>query len=259
LSNLIKSHYIFFDKGEKRIIDSNTKPNNYQPISFERDEFETDSTDVEGIPQNKIEQLVMEETELMHERANILLEDALKKSSEIIENAKIESYKERENILANAKEEGYQEGYQVGLEEVKKLQEKLEDDIYQQQLNYEKQMASLEPKFAGIMISLIEKITGVVMEDHKDIILHLVKNSLNNLNNNMNFLIKVSKEDFNAVYTRRNDFLAELREGARIEIFEDQSLEKNQCMIETDNSIIDCSLDVQLNSLLTNLKLLANI
>ncbi|BCN31534.1 FliH/SctL family protein [Anaeromicropila herbilytica] len=260
MSNLIKSHYIFFDKGEKRIIDSNIKPDAYQPISFHSQQFlDEPENEIEGISQDRIEKLVMEEAELMKERANTLLEDAIRKSNEIVESAKMEAYKEREAILSNAREEGYKEGYESGLEKINNLQTELENEKIRNQEEFKDQVAELEPKFAGIMISLIEKITGVIIEDQKEVILHLVKNTLNNMNNNMNFLIKVSKDDFNMVYTHRNDFLGELREGARIEVFEDQSLEQNQCMIETENSIIDCSLDVQLKSLLTNLKLLANI
>lgn len=261
LSNLIKSSYILFDNGEKRIIDSDSRKDLFTPISFAnlQEEDEVESEYVEGIPQKKIEKLIMEETDLMKEKANNMLEDAIKKSREMVEQARMDAYKEREEILQSAKEEGYQNGYQSGLGEIERLQEELEQGIRMNRIEYERQLAELEPKFINIVVSLIEKITGVLVEDKKDIILHLVNRTLNNLNNNMSFLIKVSKDDYNNVYTHKEEFLSFLREGSQIEIFEDQSLIKNQCMIETENSIIDCSLDIQLKNLITDLKLLANI
>ena len=42
-----------------------------------------------------------------------------------------------------------------------------------------------------------------------------------------------------------------------MEIGLDKTLEKNQCVIEMDNGIIDCSLDVQLEALKQDLKLLS--
>ena len=33
-------------------------------------------------------------------------------------------------------------------------------------------------------------------------------------------------------------------------------LEKNQCIIDTENQIVDCSVDVQLDNLINDLKLL---
>lgn len=261
MSNLIKSNYVVFEKGETRIIDSNIKSEQFIPTAFISNEelSEEQIQEIEGIPQNKIEKLVMEETDFLKEKANNMLEEAIIKSKEIIEEANIQAIKEKEVLFQNAKEEGYQEGYQSGIEEVERLQEELLLEKEKQQKEYEKNISELEPKFADIVISLVGKITGVVIEDKKEIILHLIKGTLNNLNNNMSFLIKVSKDDYNQVYTHKEEFLSYLREGVQIEIFEDQSLEKNQCMIETETSIIDCSLDVQLNNLITDLKLLANI
>ena len=41
-----------------------------------------------------------------------------------------------------------------------------------------------------------------------------------------------------------------------IELFEDAKLSRYQCSIETDNGMIDLSLDVQMDNLITALKLM---
>lgn len=45
-------------------------------------------------------------------------------------------------------------------------------------------------------------------------------------------------------------------EGVEFDITEDDSLKENQCIIETDQRIIDCSLDVQLQNLKDQIKML---
>ena len=42
-----------------------------------------------------------------------------------------------------------------------------------------------------------------------------------------------------------------------IDIVEDATLERNQCMIETNTGIFNCSLDIELNNLIKNIKLLS--
>ena len=43
-----------------------------------------------------------------------------------------------------------------------------------------------------------------------------------------------------------------------LEIISDLSLEGNQCIIETDTGIFDCSMDVQLKNLIKDLKSLSS-
>jgi flagellar assembly protein FliH len=45
--------------------------------------------------------------------------------------------------------------------------------------------------------------------------------------------------------------------NAQIDIVEDRTLSKNQCLVETDDGIFDCSLSVELTELKRKLQLLA--
>ena len=48
-------------------------------------------------------------------------------------------------------------------------------------------------------------------------------------------------------------------EGSNIEIVESDNLTHNKCLIETDNSVIDCSVDTQIKNLMTDLELLSKM
>ena len=42
-----------------------------------------------------------------------------------------------------------------------------------------------------------------------------------------------------------------------LEIVETDTLSRNKCLIETDNSVIDCSIDTQIKNLITDLRMLS--
>ena len=42
-----------------------------------------------------------------------------------------------------------------------------------------------------------------------------------------------------------------------MDIVEDAAMKKNQCIIESDTGVYDCSLDIELNNLIRDIKLLS--
>jgi flagellar assembly protein FliH len=45
--------------------------------------------------------------------------------------------------------------------------------------------------------------------------------------------------------------------GIDIEVLEEASFEKNQCVIETDGAVFDCSLNVEMDNLIKKIKMLS--
>ena len=72
-----------------------------------------------------------------------------------------------------------------------------------------------------------------------------------------NFLVHVSKEDYEGVIASREYIRSEAGAGVTVEIVEDVTLSRSQCFIETENGIYDCSLDTQLSELGRKLRLLS--
>ena len=87
--------------------------------------------------------------------------------------------------------------------------------------------------------------------------MHLIDNALHNLEKSKRIVIRVSKEDIAMVSSKRSYFAKELKEDTELDITEDTSLSANQCIIETDNKIVDCSLDAQLDNLRDQIRMLS--
>ncbi len=157
-----------------------------------------------------------------------------------------------------AKSQGYQEGERLGRQEAdaqineylaKKKQ--LEDE-------YEKKIEELEPEFIETLTGIYEHIFKVDLARYRDLVANLLVNAMQNIENTRNFLVHVSKEDYEGVMTSKDRIRAEAGgSSVSVEFVEDATLSRSQCLIETENGIYDCSLDTQLSELSRKLKLLS--
>ena len=144
------------------------------------------------------------------------------------------------------------------LEQQSDLIEQTVDNIYIQELlqKLKEQEEALEPKYAELMGALIEKITGVLCEDKKDVIVYLIHQALNQLEKTKSVTLRVSKPDMLTVSAQKEQLRSCVSGEVDFDITEDDSLQENQCIIETDQRIIDCSLDVQLQNLKDQIRML---
>ena len=74
---------------------------------------------------------------------------------------------------------------------------------------------------------------------------------------NRSFFIHVSKEDYPFVSMQKKQITASVASGSSVEVVEDLTLSKNQCLIETEDGIFDCGVSTQLTELSNRLKLLS--
>ncbi len=260
MSNVIKAYSIRYEEETKKTIDTHLR------IDKELEErrkalLATPQPEQEGAFVEGIQALVVEQlpSETETEKANKLLEDAKAEARGIIEKAKKEAETIRKEAYSNAQKMGYDDGMLHSQKEVQKLREDFEGQSSKLKEEYERLIHSLEPQISDIIASLVEKITGIVVEDRDEVILYLVEQSLKNLEKSDEYTIRVSKEDYEFVSMRKNFLLTAIGREVPLYVVEDLNLRKNQCLIETENKVINCSLDVQLNNLILDLKLIAGI
>ncbi|MDO5519484.1 MAG: FliH/SctL family protein [bacterium] len=259
MSNLIKSRYIQVDD-HKKIIDSDTSFNllSGNVIRVTVDE----AIDVEDNSNSDVlnmQKLVAEEEELLMNKANNLIEEAKETAASILRDAEAEAMRIKELASEEGKRLGYMEGVELGQNEIKAMEEQLRIQIEENNRAFEQQALSLEPQFAGVVSKLLEHLTGVIVEEHKDVIVHLIHQAIAKVEKCKVFVVKVSKEDYELVLSKKTEIYEGLPEEYEIQFIEDREFVKNQCVIETDGTFIDCSLDVQLKNLITDLKMLASI
>ena len=178
---------------------------------------------------------------------------------QIIEEAKKAGYQEG---FSQGKKEGYDRGHAEGLNSVAKEREEALQEISlrtaQMDEEYQKKMDELEPQFIETLTGIYEHIFHVSLKNSRDLVVYLIANTMRNLEGNSGYLVHVSKEDYPFVSMQKK----ELIKGTgipleAIDILEDATLGRSECMIETGNGVFDCSLGTQLEALNEELKLLS--
>lgn len=285
MSNIIKSVYFNVDQGQTKIIDSDSHVERYIPEIYAQEQQAEEPFEFRSLPltteegqesafqgglsvihmddvleeerQKISEEISQELIQKTEDQAAQILADARAEAEQLVAKARDES----DTICSQAEARGFESGKQQGLAEAEaRLQEMRE----QQQTEYEERVRELaeqerqmEPFFADLTAELVEKITGILCQDKKEVILHLIERAVHHLEKPRQITLRVSKEDMAAVSMQKMWFKEAVDDVEEFDIVEDSSLEANQCIIETENKIIDCSLDVQLQSLRDQIRMLA--
>lgn len=269
MSNLLKYNHVVVKNEDKHVIDSNellknilsANKNTTSGNSFAEKSIPDPDGFVRGIDAARVEKLISDEEEQQDDNNAGILEDAREQAEDILEDAK----KQAEDILKDAKENGYKEGYEKGTIESKQksddLQTKLEADYKSMseklQNEYDEKYQVMESELVDTLMEVFSKVTLTIAEDKKDLVLLLIQRTLKDADANKDFLIRVSDVDYGFVMNSIDKLYDCVSLDSKIEVVRDNTLKKNQCIIETDAGAFDCSLDIQLEGLISEIKLLS--
>lgn len=260
MSNVIKAYTVRYDEEVKKTIDTHLrmqKELEAKRNTVLRTVINQPEGFVEGLHAMVVEALPSpEEVQAQNTRT---IEDAQKEANLILEQARMEAEQIKKEAFTAAQQKGYDEGMLQAKKEGQKLKAEYEWKEQQLQEQVDAMIEDLEPQIAQLISDLILKITGVVIQDKEEVILYLIEKAIKNIDKSSEYTVKVSKEDFDYVTVHKNQILNAIGREVPLFITEDPSLNKNQCLIETEFKVINCSLDVQLSNLITDLKLMGDI
>lgn len=194
-------------------------------------------------------------------KAKELREDATAKALKIIADANEEALAIREQ----AKESGYNEGLSDGnMEAMRRADEYLQKLNQEQEAAIEELRQALEAEYeekertlVDITAQIIEKFTGILVDDYKPVMMHMINNAMADEENSKRYIIRVGSANYSYINDNVDMIAGSGNPNINIEIYEDMKLDGRQCIIETDNGIIDLSMDVQVRNLITAMKLLS--
>ncbi len=190
--------------------------------------------------------------------ADSMLAGARAEAERIRSEAKAQAEAEKVQAINQARQQGYNEGLvKAQAHEGAMEQEYLErartlEEAYQQQVDI------LEPKFVDTITAVYEHVFHVELSSFRDILTYLITTVMHNLEGSRSFVIHVSKDDYAYVSMQKKQMLSGVvSENMSVDVVEDLTLGRNDCMIETENGIFDCGLGTQLSELKKRLMLLA--
>jgi flagellar assembly protein FliH len=255
---MIKAYSVRYEDEAKKTIDTHLRID--KEIEVKRSmifqSFNNQEDFVEGLQAVVIEALPSPEDTI--EKHSVILDEAKEEAKQIIEQAKKEAEKIKSDAYSIAQKKGYEDGTNQALKELTKKKTELDFMAAKLQQEFDEKLYSLEPQMAEIIAALVEKMTGIIVQDKQDVILYLIDKAIKNLDKSDEYTIKVSKEDYEYVSSRKSLLLEAIGREVPLYIVEDAGLSQNQCFIETPIRVIDCSLDVQLKNLISDIKLISN-
>lgn len=195
------------------------------------------------------------------EKAKLLQDDARERAQKILEDAKADA----EAIRKAAQEEGFAKGLEDGnMEAMRRADEYLEkisrerdQALAQAREEMMENITDTEEQIVDVACKLIQKLTGILVDDYKPVMIYMINQVLNEDEDSRKFVIRVSEENYTYIADNADRLSGAANPGIAIEIFSDTKLQKGQCQIESDTGIVDLSMDVQVRNLITAIKLLS--
>lgn len=266
MSNLLKGGYII-RKENSRVIDYNDLvASKLEKLSEEKEfvpvkEFKPVEPDegengfVEGLNADELEVIMEEESQLSPEE---LYEEAKKEVEKLLEDARTEAEMIRNEAYEMARKKGYEAGYHEGMSEVDAMKQEVQQKEEALWADYNAKVEELEPLLVEKVADLMEYVFRVQFSTSRAMIMHILSGAIGKIiNNSKEFIVHVSHEDAAVVKANHDRILAMVPNAVSVEVAEDPALVKNQCLIETDGGVYDCSLDVQMEKLIKSIKTLS--
>ena len=190
--------------------------------------------------------------------AQKILEDARAQAASILQEAKEQAEAQKADVLEQARRQGQQEAKAEADRAEAQRTAEYQKKAAGLEAEYQKMIDELEPKFVDTITGIYEHIFHVDLHSYREVLCYLISSTMRKTEDNRTFLVHVSKEDYPYVSMQKKQIMAGATSpNSTVEIVEDITLGKGECLIETENGIFDCGLGTQLSELRQKLKLLS--
>lgn len=190
--------------------------------------------------------------------ADEVCSQARAEAERILEEARAQAQAERQQMLDQAKQQGYVEGMSRAQAHEGAMEQEYLEKTRALEEEYQQQIDRLEPGMVEAITGIYEHVFHVELSSYREILTGLISDVLHKMEGSRSFIIHVSKDDYAYVNMQKKQMLAgAVSESTTVDVVEDAAVAKNECMIETENGIFDCGLGTQLSELKKRLMLLA--
>ncbi len=285
MSNILKQYRVAAEDKNVRVINSNSmiKQIFADSVSRTADSYAGMVSDSQGSPggaesitsdaqegdfNEGINAAVVSEIDVSAEKER-LLEGAKLEADSIVKEAKAEASrlldeaKQRAQILyADNKSKGYEDGLaecqRVFDEKEISLRQELSDKESSLKSKYDAYSKELESDLIDAIIQVFNKVFKIQFDDKKDILFHLVENTMSNIEVGKEFRIHVAHSNYKFMMSHLAEIQERIGNDIDIEVVNDANLDTSGCFIETSFGVFDCGIDMELNNLVKDIRSLCS-
>ena len=265
MSNLVKQHYVINYGNETRVIHADER---FKAAAGAVVGGDTQIPTSEEIIDGFLAGLDVEEIQLEPEiTPEEILEQARAEAEGILIAARLESEKmadeaqrRAEMLFEQKKQQGYQEGVSKLQDEVLERKSQLEAEFREKeaeleqtaqalQADYEAKLEVLESDMVDVMIRVFHKVFNIQFDNKKQIILHLIKDTLLGIDSGKNFVVRVAESNYKFIESHVADIKEKIGNDVSIDVVNDMNLGEDDCIIETATGVYNCGIDMVLSNL----------
>jgi flagellar assembly protein FliH len=195
-----------------------------------------------SIEARKIKEEAEEETKRFHEEAEEeaekIINEAKGKAEAIIQEAKSKAF-----------EEGRDEGFNTGKEEVERLIERLHVILNAAIDKRRIIIENTERQLVDLVLLIARKVIKVISEAERKVVIENIKEALKKVRKETEITIRVNIEDIDLTTKNKKRFISLVEGLEHITIEEDSRVDPGGCIIETSFGDIDARIATQLNVL----------
>jgi flagellar assembly protein FliH len=174
--------------------------------------------------------------------AALILREAEMESGRMLEQARDKIVLEAEDAQRRAREEGYKQGEQQAQQQYQALIAEAEETLEAARAEYRQSMASMEQDMVTLVVDIARKVIGGELETRPEVILSLIRSTLEDITPTDQVTVKVSAEDHEYVMAHLDRLTAGLPFLCELDVRKDASLPKGGCIIDTGRGTVDGSL-----------------
>ena len=265
LSNLLKQHYVVNMGSQTRIINSDERYKNFEEYgSLGQTQIPSSEEIIDGflagleVEEVQIEpQITPEEIlEQAHAEAEEILAVAQAEALEITRDAN----RRADMLFEQKRQQGYQEGVSKLQDEILERKAKLQEEFHEKEMelqqtaqmlqaDYESKLESLEADMVDVMIQVFHKVFHVQFDNKKQILLHLIKDTLLGIDAGKNFVVRVAENNYKFIESHVADMKEKIGNDVSIDVVNDRNLGESDCIIETATGVYNCGIDMVLSNL----------
>ncbi|RKY03741.1 MAG: flagellar assembly protein FliH [Spirochaetes bacterium] len=238
-------HIPSIEEEKEKILEEAKKIKEDAEKEAERIKQEAEETAFRLVQQKTVEaRKIKEDTE---NEAKRIVEDANLKAEQIIKEAE----EKAEEILEKAREEafesGFNEGFQKGEEEVKRLIDRLHI-ILQAAIDKRKEIIkNAESQLIDLVLLIARKVVKTISEEERNVVIENIKEALKKIRGEAEITIRVNIKDLEITTRQRENFISMVESLENVRIEEDSRVDPGGCIIETSFGDIDARIQTQLN------------
>ncbi|QLI78343.1 flagellar assembly protein FliH [Bacillus pumilus] len=223
-----------------------------QTIPLQQVEFKKEHHEEELVNETEASQLVLSDAE---DQASRIVEQAnneLEKTMAEINQRRADFEEERMQLIEEAKQAGYQDGFQKGeadaMSQYRSILDQANDIVSLAKQDYEEKIESSAEKIVELAFELAKRV-WYSAEDTKDQFLALVKQVISEVKEYDDISIYVDPKHYDHVMEYKDELIRILQKDTHLAIYSDEKAPKGTCYVETSFGKVEASVDTQMNQL----------